>query len=68
MAKKKKSIDYSKDSITFEFEKRQEKLMRFNPNTQTAELKCLDEGSKGTHEVAFAHLPKDIKQIIKPLK
>ncbi len=68
MAKKKKSIDYSSENIIFELEKRQEKLMRFNPNLQEVELKCLDEGVKGTHTVAFAHLPKEIKQLIKPLK
>lgn len=68
MAKKKKSVDYSSEEIVFELEKRQEKLMRFNPNLQEVELKCLDEGAKGTHTVAFAHLPKEIKQLIKPLK
>jgi len=68
MAKKKKSIDFSSEEIIFVLENRKEKLMRYNPNSQVAELKCLDEGSKGTHEVAFAHLPKEIKQLIKPLK
>jgi hypothetical protein len=68
MAKKKKNIDYSSENITFVFENKKEKLMRYNPNLQVTELKCLEEGSKGTHEVAFAHLPKEIKELIRPLK
>ncbi len=68
MAKKKKSIDYSSENITFVFENKKEKLMRYNPNLQVTELKCLEAGSKGTHEVAFAHLPKEIKELIRPLK
>ena len=67
MPKKKKSIDYSSQNVIFELEKRREKLMRFNPNLQEVELKCLDDGAKGTHTIAFAHLPKEIKQLIKPL-
>jgi len=68
MAKKKKSIDFSSENITFILENKKEKLMRYNPQYQSTELKCLEEGSKGTHEVAFAHLPKEIKELIRPLK
>ena len=67
MAKKKKSIDYSTDNITFTLDNKLEKLIRFNPTLQEAELKCLETGTKGTHPVAFAHLPKEVKQLIKPL-
>jgi hypothetical protein len=49
-------------------DQKEEKLMRFMPEVQAVELKCMEPGSKGTHEVAFAHLPKEIKQLIKPLK
>ena len=68
MAKKHKSIDYSAQEIIFTLDNKKEKLMRFNPKLQEAELKSLETGSKGTHLVAFAHLPKEIKQLIKPLK
>lgn len=68
MAKKKKSVDYSQQNIIFTMDKKQEKLMRFMPDVQAVELKCMEPGSKGTHEVAFAHLPKEIKQLVKPLK
>lgn len=68
MAKKKKSIDYSAENILFILDQKEEKLMRFMPDIQAVELKCMEPGSKGTHEVAFAHLPKEIKQLIKPLK
>ncbi len=68
MAKKKKSVDYSAENILFILNQKEEKLMRFMPDIQAVELKCMEPGSKGTHEVAFAHLPKEIKQLIKPLK
>lgn len=68
MAKKKKSIDFTTQEIIFTLDNRREKLMRFNPNLQEAELKSLEVGAKGTHNVAFAHLPKEIKHLIKPLK
>lgn len=68
MAKKKKSVDYSSQEIIFTLDRKQEKLMRYMPEIQAVELKCLEPGSKGTHEVAFAHLPKEIKQLVKPLK
>jgi len=47
---------------------KQEKLMRYMPEVQAVELKCMEPGSKGIHEVAFAHLPKEIKQLVKPLR
>ncbi len=68
MAKKKKSVDYSAQNIVFTLDQKQEKLMRYMPDIQAVELKCMEAGSKGTHEVAFAHLPKEIKQLVKPLK
>ncbi len=68
MAKKKKSVDYSKENVIFEMDQKQEKLMRYMPEVQAVELKCMEPGSKGIHEVAFAHLPKEIKQLLKPLR
>ncbi len=68
MAKKKKSVDYSAQNIVFTLDQKQEKLMRYMPEIQAVELKCMEAGSKGTHEVTFAHLPKEIKQLVKPLK
>jgi len=68
MARKKKSVDYSKENIIFTMDLKQEKLMRYMPEVQAVELKCMEPGSKGIHEVAFAHLPKDIKQLVKPLR
>ena len=68
MAKKKKSIEYSKENIIFMMDQKQEKLMRYMPEVQAVELKCMEPGSKGIHEVAFAHLPKEIKQLLKPLR
>lgn len=68
MAKKKKSVDYSSQDIIFTLDQQLEKLMRYMPDIQAVELKCMEPGSKGTHEVAFAHLPKEIKQLVKPLK
>ena len=67
MAKKKKSIDFSDQEIFFELEQERYKVMRFHPSSMTVDATRYVNGKKsGQINLPFAHLPKSIKQIIKP--
>ncbi len=67
MAKKKKSIDFSDQEIFFEMEQERYKVMRFHPSNMTVDVTRYIDGKKsGQTNVPFAHLPKAVKQIIKP--
>lgn len=68
MAKKKKSIELSTKNITFILEKRSYKVIRFYPSKMTLDVMVIDPNGKklGMQELPFAHLPKEIKKLIKP--
>ena len=67
MAKKKKSIDLSQREITFQIEETHYKALRFYPSNMTIDMLKLVDGKKcGQSNMAFAHLPKAVKQLIKP--
>jgi len=67
MAKKKKSIDLNDREIFFEIEQERYKAVRFYPSNMTVDITRYIDGKKaGQKNIAFAHLPKNIKQIIKP--
>ena len=66
MAKKKKAVEYSDKNITFTIENAHYKLIRFHPSTMGVDAKNIsDESVKGVVKIAFAHLPKEIKKLIK---
>ena len=67
MAKKKKSIDFNDKEIYFTIENDKYKVMRFYPSNMSVDvMRYQDEKKAGMTNIAFAHLPKSIKQIIKP--
>lgn len=68
MAKKKKSIELSDKKIEFKIEKISYKVIRFYPATMTLDVMVHDEdGVKvGMQNIPFAHVPKEIKKLIKP--
>ncbi|MBL4730077.1 MAG: hypothetical protein JKY28_01565 [Sulfurimonas sp.] len=68
MAKKKKSVELSDKKIKFTIEKRFFKAIRYYPTAMSLDAMELDEkGDKlGVINLAFAHIPKDIKKIVKP--
>jgi len=67
MAKKKKSIDFSDKEIYFKLQQEQYKVIRFYPSNMTVDVTRYIEGKKnGQTNLPFAHLPKSIKQLIKP--
>ncbi len=66
MAKKKKSIELSDKKISFEMQKTLYKVIRFFPSQMTLDVMVFEEGEKiGMRNIPFAHIPKDIKKIIK---
>jgi len=67
MAKNKKSIELSDNKISFIFERNSYSVIRFFPTKMTVEVMVFEDGVKqGVKTIPFAHLPKEIKKIIKP--
>ena len=66
--KKKKSVELSDKKINFMIEKISYKAIRYYPTAMTIDVMVHDEnGVKvGMQNIPFAHVPKDIKKIIKP--
>lgn len=68
MAKKKKSIELSDKKIKFNVEKRLYSAIRYYPTAMSLDVMEFDaDGNKlGMRNIPFAHVPKDIKKIVKP--
>jgi len=67
VAKKKQLIDLKAQNIEFKLDKVLYKLESFNPNFMTLSLLRLEDGEKTyIRDFPFAHLPKEIKKIVKP--
>ena len=67
MAKKKKSIELSSKKITFSIEKREFKVIRYYPTQMSLDAMEYANGEKiGLINLPFAHIPKEIKKLIKP--
>jgi hypothetical protein len=66
--KKKKSIELSDKKITFNIEKISYKAIRYYPTAMSLDVMVSDkDGVKlGMQNIPFAHIPKEIKKIIKP--
>lgn len=68
MAKKKKSVELSDKKINFVVEKISYKVIRYYPTAMSIDVVVHDEnGVKlGMQNIPFAHVPKDVKKLIKP--
>ncbi|HIC43169.1 MAG TPA: hypothetical protein EYO73_02410 [Sulfurimonas sp.] len=69
MAKnKKKVINLSNQNICFSEKERHFKINSFNPNSMEVEVSVSEDGkkTKKVMKLPFAHLPKEIKKLIKP--
>ena len=66
--KKKKSIELSDKKIKFMVEKLSYKAIRYYPTAMSLDVMEFDKDGKkvGMRNIPFAHVPKDIKKIIKP--
>ncbi len=67
MAKNKKSIELSDKKISFTSKRTLYNIIRFFPAKMTVDVMVFENGVKeGMKNIPFAHLPKEIKKIIKP--
>ncbi|OHE15191.1 MAG: hypothetical protein A2540_04625 [Sulfurimonas sp. RIFOXYD2_FULL_37_8] len=67
MAKSKKSIELINSKISFAIERNLYNVIRFFPTKMTVDVMVFEDGTKeGVKTIPFAHLPKEIKKIIKP--
>lgn len=65
MAKHKKSIEF--ENISFVQERNSYTVLRFFPLKMSVDVMAYEDGIKaGVKNIPFAHLPKEIKKIIKP--
>ncbi len=68
MAKKKKSIELSEKKISFTREKITYKVIRYYPTAMSLDVMVTDENGvkQGMQNIPFAHIPKEIKKLVKP--
>ena len=66
--KKKKSIELSDKKINYTNEKMSYKVLRYFPTAMSIDVMVTDENGEklGMQSLAFAHIPKEIKKLIKP--
>lgn len=66
--KQKKSVELSDKKISFNIEKRFFKAIRYYPTAMNLDTMEFDEDGKkvGVVNLAFAHIPKEVKKMIKP--
>ncbi len=66
--KKKKSIELSDKKITFMIDKIFYKAIRYYPTAMSLDVMVTDENGEklGMQNIAFAHIPKEIKKLVKP--
>jgi hypothetical protein len=67
MAKKKKSIDLSNQNITFKTKEQTVKVLSLNLNSMDVEVIVMEDEKKKVKKMPFAHLPKEIKKLVRPL-
>ena len=70
MGKKKKAvIDLSDADIVFVLQDREARVISFDPNTMTVTLNLYEQAShcKQERDFPFAHLPKPVKKLVRPL-
>ncbi|MEA3372061.1 MAG: hypothetical protein U9Q62_00080 [Campylobacterota bacterium] len=68
MAKKKRAIELSDKNIEYDTEEGRVKVIRFNPNNQSVDVNLyVKEEKVKSVSIAFAHLPKPIKKLVRPL-
>ena len=64
MGRKKPVESFTDEEIVFEHEQKPYRLLRLDPNSMNVILHCLDDGKE--RRLPFAHLPKAVKQKIRP--
>jgi hypothetical protein len=67
MAKKKKTIDLLDKNITFQTKEQTVKVLSLNLNSMDVEVIVMEDEKKKVKKMPFAHLPKEIKKLVRPL-
>ncbi len=68
MAKKKKVINLSEQNIVYTEEERTIKIITFNPNTMEVDVSItVQDEKKRVMKFPFAHLPKEVKKLVRPI-
>ncbi|CAA6798452.1 MAG: Unknown protein [uncultured Sulfurovum sp.] len=67
MGKKKQSLDFSDQDIIFKMKEQKIKVLSLNQNSMDVEIIIFEGEKKKVSKMAFAHLPKDIKKLLRPL-
>jgi hypothetical protein len=67
--KKKPVVDLTSQELSFPIDGLTAKLIAFNPNTMTLRIDLYEDGArvKSDSSFPFAHLPKPLKKVVKPL-
>jgi hypothetical protein len=67
MAIKKKSVELIEQNISYRIAPLFYKVLRFYPETMTVDVMVEENATKkGMQKLPFAHLPKEVKKLIKP--
>lgn len=66
MAKKKENIDLRAKNIYFSMQNEEYKVLRFYQSKMTLDVISTSTENEGIKNIPFAHVPKEIKKIIKP--
>lgn len=68
MSKQNKTTELSAQNIYYEKEGKKYQVLRFDPQKQIVEVARIIEGKlQKSQTIAFAHIPRKIKQKIKPI-
>jgi hypothetical protein len=67
MAKKKPTLDFSNDNITFKNKEQIVKVLSLNLNSMNIEVIEIEDDKKKVRKMPFAQLPKEIKKVLRPL-
>ena len=67
MAKKKQTLDFSNNNIIFKNKEETVKVLSLNLNSMDVEVIVEEEGKKKVRKMPFAHLPKEIKKLLRPI-
>ena len=67
MAKKKKTIDFSSQNISFREKELEIKVLSLNLNSMDVEIVVFENEKKSVKKMPFAHLPKEIKKVLRPI-
>ena len=67
MAKKKQTLDFTNDNITFNIKEQSIKVLTLNLNNMNVEVIVTEDEKKKVRKMPFAQLPKEIKKVLRPI-